>query len=393
MRTMSDLESLVKNKALFRILVVDDKANMRRTLRNMLRMMGFNNFNDAEDGDVALKKIKSEKFDFVICDWNMPRMNGVELLKAIREDDRFKNLPFLMITAEVEEGTVAESIEAEVDGYILKPFVPKTLEDKIIEILTRKQSPSQVETFLLAAETLIKSGAYNRAMEEVNKAARISPRSPKVHYYKGLILEGAGDMAEAEKSYIQARKVGPKFIKAHEKLANIYQKTGRTKELVAVVKEAVKVSPKNADRQIRLGEALLSDGRIQEANLAFNNAVRIDSTPERKNLIGEVYLTHGMAAEAEKAFKSAIKSNPSNIHAYNRLGIAFRRQKKYDEAVTYYLMALDIDPGEQNILYNLARAYLGAGKKDKALNTLKRAIAVAPDFQEARVLMAKIEAS
>ena len=200
-------------------------------------------------------------------------------------------------------------------------------------------------------------------------------------------------MAEAEKSYIQARSVGPKFIRAHEKLADIYQKTGRTKELVAVVKEAVKVSPKNADRQIRLGEALLSDGRIQEANLAFNNAVRIDSTPDRKNLIGEVYLTHGMAAEAEKAFKSAIKSNPANIHAYNRLGIAFRRQKKYDEAVTYYLMALDIEPGEQNILYNLARAYLGAGKKDKALNILKKAIAVAPDFQEARVLMAKIESS
>ena len=178
---MSDLESLVKNKALFRILVVDDKANMRRTLRNMLRMLGFNNFSDAEDGDVALKKIRSEKFDFVICDWNMPRMNGVELLRAIREDERFKNLPFLMITAEVEEGTVAESIEAEVDGYILKPFVPKTLEDKIVDILTRKQSPSQVETFLLAAESLIKSGGVRPGpgrSEQGRTSQSAQPQSP-----------------------------------------------------------------------------------------------------------------------------------------------------------------------------------------------------------------------
>ena len=143
---MSELDQLIKKKDGFRLLIVDDKANMRRTLRNMLRQFGFHQISEAEDGDVALKRVCSEKFDFVICDWNMPNMSGVEFLRHVRGDERFQDLPFLMITAELEEGTVAESIEAEVDGYILKPFQPKTLEDKMADIIKRKSAPSPLET-------------------------------------------------------------------------------------------------------------------------------------------------------------------------------------------------------------------------------------------------------
>ncbi|MFH1137897.1 MAG: tetratricopeptide repeat protein [Pseudomonadota bacterium] len=390
---MTDLKTMIKDPALFKVLIVDDKANMRRTLRNMLRILGFTNFREAEDGDIALQKLKLEKFDFIICDWNMPRMNGVEVLKAVRQDERIKDLPFLMVTAEVEEGTVAETIEAEVDGYILKPFIPKTLEDKMLEILQKKTAPSPVDTHLKVAEIHLRARNYQLAHKELDQAAKLSPRSPKVHFLRGLAYEAQGDLDNAETAFSAARTVGPKFIRAHEKLADIYAKQGKSAEMLQVLREAVRVSPKNADRQTKLGQALLGAGRVQEAKKAFNSAIQIDPhNPELKTFIGESYLSAGLSQEAEKAFKASIQDNPDNVFVYNRLGIAFRRQKKFVEAVNLYLKALTLDPDEENLLFNLARAYLGAGKKDLAAASLNKAIKLHPEFSEARELLAKIQA-
>ena len=391
---INELRSLIKDMQAFKILIVDDKANMRRTLRNMLRQIGFTNFREAEDGDVAVSKIRAENFDFVLCDWNMPRMNGVEVLRNVREEERFRDLPFLMVTAEVEEGTVAEVIEADVDGYILKPFVPKTLEDKIVEILRKKAMPSPLETHLRVAEVHLKARNYSQVHKELDEATKISPRSPKVFYARGITYEAEGDLKKAEQSYLQARQMGPKFIKAHEKLAEIYEKQGRTSEMLAVVKEAVNVSPKNSDRQTKLGEALLAEGRIQEAKKAFAAATDLDpNNPSRLTAIGEAFLAQGLSQEAEKAFSASIKNDPQNIFVYNRLGIAYRRQKKFDEAIKLYQKALTIDPEEVNIFFNLSRAYLGVGDKSQAATTLRRALRIDPNFTEAKELLAKIEGS
>jgi CheY-like chemotaxis protein len=388
---MSELDKLIQDKPRFQVLIVDDKANMRRTVRNMLRALGFSKFDEAEDGAVAIRKIKTLNLDLIICDWNMPRMNGLDVLRFIRENRRTRDIPFIMITAEVEEGTIAESIEAEVDGYILKPFVPGTLEGKIVEILKRKLNPSPVELSLRQAENNLDAGDYDAAHSALDQAAQVAPRSPRLHYLRGLVYESQGDLQAAEESYLRSRQAGPKFIKAHEKLADLYARRGENEKQLKVLKEAVRVSPKNADRQTKLGQALLNEGRIQEAKKAFGNAVKLDpNNAERKTAIGEAYLSQGLSEEAENAFRASIEVDPGNIYVYNRLGIAFRRQKKFNEAIQYYHRALEINPEEENILYNLARAYLGTGDKNKAIQALQTAIRLHPGFVEAHDLLAKI---
>ena len=186
---------------------------------------------------------------------------------------------------------MAEVIEAEVDGYILKPFIPKTLEDKMIEILKRKMSPHPLDTHLRQAEAHFRAGRYAQAHEELDNAAVINSRSPKLHFARGLTFEAEGDLEKAQQAFTAARQAGPKFIKAHEKLAEIYDKQGKAAEMLAVLKEAVAVSPKNAQRQTKLGEALLADGRVQEAKQAFNAALKLDpDNPTRMAAIGETYL-------------------------------------------------------------------------------------------------------
>jgi len=118
-----------------KILIVDDFATMRKVIRNLLKQGGFENVVEAEDGAAALKILKSQQVDFIISDWNMPNMSGLELLKAVRADDDIKALPFLMVTAEALKDNVVAAVKAGVSNYIVKPFTAEVLTEKIEKIV------------------------------------------------------------------------------------------------------------------------------------------------------------------------------------------------------------------------------------------------------------------
>ena len=120
-----------------RILIVDDFSTMRRIVKNLLADLGFTNTAEAEDGSGALNLLRAEPFDFVVTDWNMPVMTGIELLKAIRADDKLKTLPVLMVTAEAKREQIIEAAQSGVNGYIIKPFTAQTLEEKLGKIFER----------------------------------------------------------------------------------------------------------------------------------------------------------------------------------------------------------------------------------------------------------------
>ena len=120
-----------------KILVVDDFATMRKVVRNLLKQIGYENIIEAEDGVSALKVLKSQKIDFIVSDWNMPNMTGLELLKAVRADSELNAPPFLMITAEALQDNVVAAVRAGVSNYIVKPFTAETLNGKIQKIMEK----------------------------------------------------------------------------------------------------------------------------------------------------------------------------------------------------------------------------------------------------------------
>jgi two-component system chemotaxis response regulator CheY len=117
-----------------RFLVVDDFSTMRRIIRNLLKELGFSNVEEAEDGAVALQKLKSAPYDFVISDWNMPNMDGLALLQNIRADQSLKTLPVLMVTAEAKKENIIAAAQAGASGYVVKPFTAATLDEKLGKI-------------------------------------------------------------------------------------------------------------------------------------------------------------------------------------------------------------------------------------------------------------------
>lgn len=118
-----------------RILVVDDFPTMRRIVINLLKQLGFSNVVEASDGREALEKVRSDKIDLVVSDWNMPNMTGIDFLKELRADEKFKSLPFIMVTAEGKKENVIAAVHAGVSNYVVKPFNAATLKEKLIKVV------------------------------------------------------------------------------------------------------------------------------------------------------------------------------------------------------------------------------------------------------------------
>ena len=118
-----------------KFLIVDDFSTMRRIVRGLLKEIGYNNAEEAEDGAVALNMLKNGKYDFVVSDINMPNMNGFELLRNIRADDALKTVPVLMVTAEAKKEDIVLAAQTGANGYIVKPFTKAALEEKVQKIL------------------------------------------------------------------------------------------------------------------------------------------------------------------------------------------------------------------------------------------------------------------
>lgn len=121
-----------------KILIVDDFATMRKIVKTLFERLGFHKITEAEDGAEALAKLKADSFDFIVSDWNMPKMMGLDLLKAVRADQSLKDIPFLMITAESQKENVVQAVQAGVSNYVVKPFNQEVVETKLLQIFKNK---------------------------------------------------------------------------------------------------------------------------------------------------------------------------------------------------------------------------------------------------------------
>lgn len=120
-----------------KILVVDDFPTMRRIIRNLLKDLGYENVDEAEDGLMGLEKLRNGSFDFVVSDWNMPNLDGLEMLKQIRADANLSSMPVLMVTAEAKKENIIAAAQAGANGYVVKPFTAATLEEKLNKIFEK----------------------------------------------------------------------------------------------------------------------------------------------------------------------------------------------------------------------------------------------------------------
>ena len=374
------------------VLVVEDMPNMRRSLRNMLKHIGIkeNHIIEAGDGDIALRIIQKEPdksiFVLMLLDWNMPHVSGIEVLKKIKKDEKLKNMHVLMVTAECNEQQIALAVEQGAESYIIKPFIAKTLQEKMFNII----NPPVYLKLIKQGEELIKQGKFDEALSILEDVLKTKPESASIRILMGKAFEGKKENEKAYQLYKEAVEKNPEYLRAHNTVADFLLKIGKKKEALDSLERAAKISPFNADRQITIGKLALENEKDPEkARRAFKTAMR--ENPQMAEDIAEAYLKNDKAEEAEMFFRTSL-AQKENVHVYNRLGIALRRQKKWKKAIEEYMKALNVERKNETIFYNIGTAYLEGNKKKDAVEYFKKALAIDPNFEEAKKILQKIDA-
>jgi tetratricopeptide (TPR) repeat protein len=367
------------------VLLAEDNANMRRTLRAMLRTIGFETVIEAADGEEALDRLEDNEVGLIVCDWNMPHLSGMDVLKTIREDERWSDLPFLIVTAEIQEEIVAQAGEREVDAYIIKPFSSAMLSEKIDRILRRRGSPSETAKLLSLAETYHKAGNLDEARVAYNQILQREPNYGPALLGLGETALTLGNLDEAEKWLLRAVELHPKFVKAHDALGRLYTQRGEEEKAAEAIQAAVDVSPLESKRQVNLAAARARTGDIEGAREALNMAVEIDPEAEKDSkVVAEAMLEAGQHDEAIALYERSLKADPKAMETYNRMGIALRREERYGEALELYERAMGVSPRNPIVMYNKACCYLEWGKTRMAQRAFETALEFDPKFKVAR---------
>jgi DNA-binding response OmpR family regulator len=379
-----------------RVLVVEDHPSMRSILKKMLhRMKCFEAIEEAVDGEEGWQKLRTEVFHLVIADINMPRLSGIELLKRCRAEDDLRSIPFLIVSGESVQDVIACVGEWGVFDYVVKPFSYDILKSRVEVVFERLRDPE--ELLFREVERLKELRFYREALKRI-EGLEVSTKGLNARWLtvKGECLMALGRMEDAEESLAQALVYSERYLPAHKSSAELQLKQGNVDRAIHFLARADELSPMDMNRKVNLGRLLLQQGRESEGRLFLDRAVKNSSPAERAAIllkVAETYMENNRFAEAEGLFVKLLKANQDDVEAYNRLGIALRRQGKFDEAETYYRMALESHPENPIIFYNLGVLQFSRHQRDKARHSLQQALRLDPGFEKARSVLERVETS
>jgi two-component system chemotaxis response regulator CheY len=374
-----------------RIVIVDDAASMRKTLLYMLRYLGYRNIAVAEDGKEAWEIITKERIDLVISDWNMPGMTGIELLYRIRTSSEYERLPFIMVREEMDEESLAQAAGIDLDSSILKPLVPKELEEKIALVLNNRNNPSDYQRHVNTARELVRENRSEEALSQYGAAIALDPERAMAYSFLAELHEQLSERDKARSAYEKAVSVNPRYIRALNGLTKIYSEEGSKEKLFLVLSLLIDISPEDPERLFILGKLAMEINNKERARSYLMQAVELEPhNEERLYEAAKLFLDSEMLDETEKLFDILMARSPRNYDYVNCSGDICRKRGKYDKARNLFMTALKLAEDE-TIHCNLARLYIDMGSRRLAEYHLEAALILDPDYSEAQELLDRLE--
>jgi CheY-like chemotaxis protein len=375
------------------ILVVEDIVSARETVIHMLRALGYSRFHEAANGVQALDRIRQDGIDLVISDWNMPQMNGLALLRAVRSQPESKTLPFLFLTSRSEIEDIALASDSGVSGYLIKPVGIRSLSEALARVFEEdfeqrfERMKERIHDLCVAKE----HGAAEELLRDLE--VRYPAHENRIRLELVRVLMRLADYPKAEEILCRILSANALFSKGWETLARLQSWQGKWVEALCAVDKAVTISPNNAEYHILRGAINLHRENMHEARRSFMTALNIDRKNDQiKQDIWNTYVEMDMVDEVQRDFGSYIFS-ALNCDTLNNMAVAYRRKGELARAVETYRVALAKEPDNPKILFNAAVAYVSRKQLDKARELLVHALGNDPGFEQAKALMRQIGAA
>ncbi|SDU21171.1 response regulator [Desulfobacula phenolica] len=321
------------------ILVVDDMKSMRLTIRKMVKNLGIGTkLKFAENGKQGLEILNTEKFDLAIIDWNMPVMNGISMLDKIRNDNKLRDLPVIMVTAEAERDIVSEVAETEIDGYLLKPLTLASLDAKIKAVVEKINNPDPATLHRLKARDLEEKEQYEAAIEELKLALSHKPSASRLLRQLGLLHFKIEKNAIAEKCLLKAISVNKQDSMSRVYLADYYLRKNELEKAGKYCLEVLSLTNQYNDKAFDLGEKLLkNDFRQLSLNIFSKFITRSKKQNAARQKVIETCLLHDELEYPQELLEHVIKDNPSNYEMVYKAGLIHQQAGEREKALKCFM--------------------------------------------------------
>lgn len=374
------------------ILVVDDMKSMRLTLRKMLRNLEIGKeLLFADNGKSGLNVLKTSSCDLLIVDWNMPEMNGSQMLERLRRDKDIRDIPVIMVTAENERDIVAEAAEHEVEGYLLKPLTLASLDTKIKGVVEAVNNPEKAKLHLLEARECEESGNIESAIDETRKALGFKPNASRILRKLGLLYLDAGKMEIGEKCLQKAVAVNRQDTISRSHLAKLYIDKRAFKQAAQVYMEILTLSTRYFDSAVDLGETLLVNGFRHEGRQLFSRIMsKSRSNRALQERIIDLCLGNQEYEFVAQIVTEAVKDNPANIDLLYKAGTIYLETGDQESALECFVKVDDNRRGDIKTKLQIAKIHLNNKRILQADDYLNRILRIEPSNKEALDLRRQI---
>ena len=376
------------------ILIVEDNQAMRKMLESLVIDLGYHNYSSVVNGLRAWERIQQGDIDIVLCDYLMPEMNGLELLRLVRKSKAFYNMPFIIITGADQKGDFMRTVQAEVDHYILKPPNINTLGNLIKQALLTRKHPTEYIKAINKGKFYFLNEDYESALESFQLASQARNDIALPYYYIGLINQKLGNEKKAVLNYKKSLIIEKQFISSLLALSEIYSSQDDSVNLAHYLSQAAEILTDTFDVHVGLARACIQNGEIERASKHLEDAQQLakNNRTQIKEVL-EGYMEAGLVDEADELFGRKLEDDnkEKTIHFLNRLGLQAKKNGDYDKAKDFYLNCLKIDSQHKIANFNLAKLLLFQHKFDEADSYLKKLHRLYPDFDAARELLVAIE--
>ncbi len=367
------------------ILIVDDMKSMRLTIRKMLQTLKIGGtLRFAENGKEGLEVLHQSKCDIAIVDWNMPVMNGIEMLEAIRSDKAIRDLPVIMVTAESERDIVSEVAETEIDGYLLKPLTLTSLDNKIKTVVEKANNPDPAAKHRIRARDLEEMGDYDSAIEQIRIALVHKPSASRLLRQLGLLHFKIGKPEIAEKCLLKAASVNKQDTMTRAHLAEYYISRNELEKAGRYYLEIMGLSTRYFDPAMDLAERLLKKGFNKLSIDIFSKIITLSkkyiSTREK---VIDICMANNEIEFPLQLLEQSIKENPSNYDIVYKAGLINLETGNLEKALEYFIEVDRHVRSHVDAKFNIAKIYFINRKILQADEYLNQILRINPRHKEA----------
>ncbi|MCX6130778.1 MAG: tetratricopeptide repeat protein, partial [Proteobacteria bacterium] len=366
------------------VLIIEPTLNYKNSMKGFLSNLKIPKFkivSNIRDAKICLLTMDVGLF---ICEWSLKDMNGIQFCREIKENPKYQQTPFLLLSVENLKKDVILASEVGIDGYLLKPFSFEEFKEAVGNVLKARRQPTATNKVLDEAQNLLKKNDADRANQLFEQARLNNPQSARALSGLAQIAEIQNDPQKAILLLKEAHALNPDFIDAIRGLVEIFMVRGPTRELIEYTEKAHAISPENPKYTLILAKAFLEEEEFEQSEQFFKRTIRL--SPKLANAykgLGRLYQIQEDYDSAMKNFEKALDLDENDVSVLNSLGLTYVKLEKFVEGIEKYMAALKIRPSDYRIIFNLGYAKEKIGDLTGAQFYYRQALTHNPEFDKA----------